>query len=226
PEQLGTPDLLVLPGSKSTLSDLEWLRQSGLAEPIMRLAEGGTPIIGICGGYQMMGKTIYDPEHVESPESQADGLGLLPVITIFTGTKATHRVAGRVSVGAARGLLAGAETTVLRGYEIHMGISNVEGESAFRLSRHREAGDHPDGALSEDGLRLGTYVHGLFENATIRQSVLRAAHIRSGREGAQLPPPGPSWSRQASYDMLADMLGEHLDMDRLWKIVGLERVTG
>ncbi len=225
PEHLGTPDLLVLPGSKSTLSDLEWLRQSGLADLMMRLAEGGTPVIGICGGFQIMGTTIYDPEHVESPESQAEGLGLLPVTTTFGGTKATHRVTGRVSPSAARGLLAGAEGAPLSGYEIHMGISNVEGESAFTLSRSGEVGDHPDGALSEDGLRLGTYVHGLFQNDAVRQSVLCAVHSRSGREGAELLRPGVSWSRQASYDRLADMLGEHMDMERLWRIVGLDRVT-
>ncbi len=120
-DELGTPDMVVLPGSKTTVADLEWLRQQGIAERIQWMGRNGTVVMGICGGYQMLGTRILDPEGVESRREETEGLGLMPVTTVFAGTKETHRVRGEVK--EAPGILQGASGLPVEGYEIHMGRS-------------------------------------------------------------------------------------------------------
>ena len=118
-DTLGKPDLIILPGTKSTIADLERLKRLGVAGQIIAQARGGTPVIGICGGYQMLGERILDPDGVESPQAETAALGLLPITTVFSSIKETHRVKGMV--GQAPGLLEGAAGLPLEGYEIHMG---------------------------------------------------------------------------------------------------------
>ncbi len=119
PEEMGSPHLVILPGTKSTLSDLRYLRETGLADEVLRQAGAGTPVVGICGGYQMLGKGILDPQKVESSGGGALGLGLLDIETTSAAEKATSQVRARVS--ADRGLLAGMRGLEVVGYEIHMG---------------------------------------------------------------------------------------------------------
>ncbi len=97
PKELGQPDAIILPGTKSTCADLEWLRLSGLAEPILQFARQGGAVVGICGGYQMLGTALHDPEQVESRLETIPGLGLLPVETVFAGEKATYQARARIS---------------------------------------------------------------------------------------------------------------------------------
>jgi adenosylcobyric acid synthase len=130
PDRLGRPQAIVLPGTKNTITDLLWLRRVGLARAICELAEKGIPVVGICGGYQMLGRTISAPNRVESAEGQVDGLGLLPVDTVFEAVKATYQARARIETD--RGFFAKIEGQEIEGYEIHMGHSRG-GKPAFRL---------------------------------------------------------------------------------------------
>ena len=134
-DSLGEPDLVILPGTKTTMADLWWLRERGFASEIGRQFDAGTPVVGICGGYQMMGRRILDPHGVESPDPEAAGLDLLPVDTVFAPVKETHRVRGLVASNS--GMLERAGDAAVEGYEIHMGSSVPTGEAAvpFRISR-------------------------------------------------------------------------------------------
>ncbi|MCX6020225.1 MAG: cobyric acid synthase, partial [Chloroflexi bacterium] len=216
---LGRPDLILLLGSKSTVSDLHFLREQGLAAATVRLAGEGTPVIGICGGFQMLGRVIHDPDGVESPDAETPGLGLLPVETTFARVKRTCRVEGRAIGG--RGLLAQAQGAALTGYEIHAGTTALDPARApFRITERLGAAvDDIDGAVSDDGLVFGSYIHGLFDAPDLRRAVLREL---AERKGVSLPLDGPGYSRDAEYDKLADHVRAALDLRRLYAIMGLE----
>ncbi|MBI4202281.1 MAG: cobyric acid synthase [Chloroflexi bacterium] len=216
--ELGTPDLIILPGTKTTVADMEWLRSRGLDAAIVVRRLGETPVIGICGGYQMLGWRVLDPEGVESPQSETPGLGLLPLDTVFQGDKAVHQIEARVI--EARGLLEGCQDMVVKGYEIHMGRA-VGGESsgAFQVTtRSQQAVEDTDGMLDAQGLTLGTYMHGLFHNPGLRRALLEGL---AQRKGVALPPPLPGADPDTEYDKLADHVRRHLDMERLFAIAGL-----
>ena len=219
-DSLGEPDLIILPGTKTTMADLAWLHERGFAAEIRRQAESGTPVIGICGGYQMMGRRILDPHGVESPDREAEGLQLLPVDTVFAPVKETHRVTGSVSIGT--GLLSRSTGASVDGYEIHMGTSSLEGSMASPFSISRTGQDvQSDGALSENGRALGTYIHGLFNSHGLRRGVLEQL---SEWKGVALPPQsdtGGQLSRDGEYDKLAETVRNSLDMDLLYRITSL-----
>ena len=219
-EAFGAPDLVVIPGSKTTVDDLDWLRAQGLAGRILQARREGTPVIGICAGYQMLGRELHDPDGVESRRPVTEGLGLLPTSTTFLREKVTHQAKGRVS--AVRGLLAGCEVAELTAYEIHMGVSPREDAAAPFLidTRSGRRVDSPDGALDEEGLTLGTYLHGLFHNRDIRRAVLEFV---ASRKGAALPPPTDDIDPDAEYDKLAALVRDNLDMDLVYRVMGLER---
>ncbi|GBD13361.1 Cobyric acid synthase [bacterium HR24] len=216
--ELGQPDLIVLPGSKTTVADLEHLRATGLAEAIVRAARDGAAVVGICGGFQMLGRAVLDPDGIESDRPRADGLGLLPVVTVFRPSKTTHRVEARVV--ADRGLLAGCRGLQVRGYEIHMGESRGEAPAApfLLLARSGEPCQVPDGALSDDGWVLGTYVHGLFHNRDLRRRMLLNLARRKG-----VPLPEAPEDAADPYDRLADLVRAHLDMRLVYRVLGLEQ---
>jgi len=217
-EEFGAPDLVIIPGSKTTVADLDWLRAQGLAEHILVARGGGTPVVGICAGYQMLGERLLDPDGVESPREEARGLGLLPTTTTFLGDKSTHQVKGRVTDG--RGILSGCQGAEVTAYEIHMGVTSGDVPSRAFLMETRSGGrvDMPDGALDEEGLTLGTYLHGLFHNRTVRRSILEYA---ARRRGATLPEAGEDVEPGAEYDKLAALVREHLDMELVYRVTGL-----
>jgi adenosylcobyric acid synthase len=173
-EELGAPDLIVLPGSKATISDLAWLKETGIATAVARAAAVGVPVFGICGGYQMLGTEISDPDGVEGPRRSVLGLGLLPVATVLRWPKVTRRVSGRT-----------VSTTALwddgepfEGYEIHLGETTRPGASAFAeidLERPER-----DGCVSADGTVVGTYVHGLFARPSFRRQLIQRLATRRG----------------------------------------------
>ena len=217
-DEFGQPDLIVIPGSKTTVDDLDWLRSQGLADKITALRETGTPVIGICAGFQMLGRELHDPSGVESNRSVTSGLGLLPTLTTFQEEKVTHQVSARVTEG--RGLLGGCLGATLSGYEIHMGVT-AEGSlsSPFLVeSRSGDSASAPDGALDADGLTLGTYMHGLFHNRKLRRSVLDFA---AERRGVALPQADEDVDLNEEYDKLAALVREHLDMDHIRRAMGL-----
>lgn len=178
PARLGVPDLVVLPGSKATVADLEWLRASGLAARLRALADAGVPIVGICGGFQMLGQELADPSHVEGDRVRVRGLGLLPVRTTFTREKRTVPVEGRVL----RGWPAeGDRALPLRGYELHLGVTRRCGAAPFAaLVRVPTAERVTDGAVSADARVAGTYVHGLFASEALRTALLASLATRRG----------------------------------------------
>ncbi len=218
PEQLGRPDMVIIPGTKTTTADLGHLRRTGLAGKIIPLAADGVAVVGICGGLQMLGRTVLDPDRVESDGPSVAGLELLPVVTRFDGHKGTHQVAGRVI--ADHGLLKGAQGLEYDGYSIHMGSSVGSEHHPFALtSRSGVTAELGDGAISDDGWVLGTYVHGIFHNAEFQRIVLlRVAE----RKGVSLPPGDHEFSQLAEYDKLADLFRANLDMDAVYRITGLK----
>ncbi len=214
-------DLLILPGSKCTVADLLWLRERGWADLVRRRAAQGEPVLGICGGCQMLGERIEDPEGIESERPLVDGLGLLPLRTRFASPKVTAQVALRP--GAPCFLTEGLPTDqALKGYEIHMGGCEPTDSGVltpFRsVTRNGAPADIPDGAISCDGAVVGTLVHGLFENDGLRKAMLRTLHSRAGRPG---PPARQIATRSAAYDRLAAMLEQHLDLPGLYRTIGL-----
>ena len=218
-EELGCPDLIVLPGTKSTVTDLRFLQRTGLARRIVELATSGVAVIGICGGFQMLGQEIHDPQHVESDEPMVAGLALLPVRTVFLPEKATYQVRARVV--NLHGLLKYAGGYEIVGYEIHMGRSDLSGgQIAFRvIERCGLPMEEPDGVLNPTGHILGTYIHGLFQNQAVRLSLLRYLGERRGRSH---PEWGSVISKEEHYDWLAAAVRRSLDMDAIYKICGLE----
>jgi adenosylcobyric acid synthase len=178
---LGQPAAVIVPGTKSTMADYRWLEEQGLADAIRQLAQVGTAVVGICGGYQILGRVIRDPQHVESSAAEQLCLGLLPVETTFAPAKATSQVEAQV-LGGGRWLneLRG---TALAGYEIHMGRT-ISSEPWLAMKR-TDPFEQPvaDGAMSPDGRVWGCYMHGLFGNDRFRRAWL-ASLARPGAVAA------------------------------------------
>lgn len=181
--EIGVPDLVVLPGSKTTVADLEWLRARGIGARLRTLADAGVPILGICGGFQMLGLTLADPAGAEGPPGTVRGLGLLDVETVFTPTKQTVPVAGWLTGET----FLGPTGTDVAGYELHLGKTRRRGAGPFAVLHRGPSGERlVDGAVSADGLVVGTYVHGLFANGAIRSALFaRLGERRGGVHAAQ-----------------------------------------
>lgn len=224
--RLGSPDLLILPGTKNTMADLAWLRESGMEPVIVRMVqESGIPLVGICGGYQMLGAWLRDPEGVEGAAgSVMRGMGLLPAETVFAGKKTRTQIRGRFRFPDR--LFAGYEGEVT-GYEIHMGITTRYGEaSPDGTSGEKENGDwmimledgRKDGLERGDGLVFGSYLHGLFDNEALTDALL--ARLAS-RKGIQPGAPAESLAdyKERQYDKLADLVRRSLDMEQIYRIL-------
>ena len=209
PRQLGAPDVVILPGTKNTIDDLLWLRQCGLEAAVQKLATSGTPVLGVCGGYQMLGETLADPEGTESGRSQTvRGLGLLPIQTVFTDAK--HRTQDTATVTAPQ--LAGA---VLTGYQIHTGRTTVQGVPFCRL-----ADGSAEGCVQ--GNVFGTYLHGLFDTGELTEKLVQLLCSRKGISPASAPLLSMQEYRQQQFDLLADGVRRALDMNALYAAMGLE----
>jgi adenosylcobyric acid synthase len=215
--ELEGADLVVLPGTKSTLADLAWLRQTGIAAAIVGRAARGEFILGVCGGCQMLGTRIVDPHRIESENEQGEGLCLLVVETEFGLEKRSTQLRGRASGPSF--LSDGA--VPITGYEIHMGrVSRSRGcQAAFvitdRNGREQEA---LDGAVSSDGAVVGTMIHGLFENAAVRRSLIEALRTKKGLP--RLPSAPVQATSPDEFDRLAAVLRENLDMKMLLGLIG------
>ena len=196
-EEIGKADIIILPGTKSTIDDLYEIRRNGVAEAVLRAHKAGTTVLGICGGYQMMGLSVDDPQGVEGSVRKIPGLGLLPVETVMEGSKVTRQVTFRF-----RGLEG------CTGYEIHMG--RTEGQcSALNTFSDGTA----DGCLADERT-MGTYIHGILDNPQVIDSLL--APFAGKRDTAAT---GYFEFKQQQYDLLADHVRRHLDMPLLYKIM-------
>jgi adenosylcobyric acid synthase len=213
PRRMGSPDLVVLPGTKTTAADLRRLRETGLADALLAARAAGAAVLGICGGYQMLGREIRDPDGVENA-GPVPGLGLLPVDTGFEATKLTARRQGW-AIGRS-GLLGCSGGVPVSGYEIHMGRISGGASPALELDGGREGTVSPEGTVSEDGWTVGTSLHGLLAGRPFRRSVLEALARRKGvslaAEGPEPPDP---------FDRLADGLEGSLDVGAIDRLAGL-----
>jgi len=213
---LGDPDLIILPGTKTTISDLAYLKENGRDREILRQVAGGTPIIGICGGYQMLGLAIHDVDGIESAVPTITGLSLLPVTSRFLTMKATRQISARVLVD--RGLFAKAKDFTVRGYEIHMGITT--GSSMLNPFEVTQRGSQPcadlEGCMSPDGNVLGTYIHGLFHNDDFRWALLRNLAEKKGKD---FSPVIGSFSIDEQYDRLAAHVRDSIDMGLIQRLI-------
>jgi len=221
PTEVVGADLVILPGSKNTAADLAWLRDTGVAAAIEARARAGEPILGLCGGCQMLGEVIEDPYGVESGAARVLGLGLLPLATRFAADKRTAQVGARVaSPSFLTGLTGGAALAgPVTGYEIHMGMVEPTRPcpAAFEITtRNARAASARDGAVGGGGAIVGTMLHGLFDNDALRAAML--ATLRA-RRGLQAPPPRSIPTRQAAYDRLEAALRGGIDLDLLWRLV-------
>ena len=223
-DELGAPDLVIIPGTKTTVEDLQHLRASGMAEAVSRLAASGTPMIGICGGYQMMGANINDPSGVESDRASVRGLGLMGVETQFAAEKKTEQTAAEVT--ADRGLLRGAKGLRFDAYEIHMGDTwpaAIRGVDAVRPAvlagkASASGAQRVIGYVSDDGWVLGTYTHGMFADTRLRRLVLSNV---ARRNGVELQFDEDTFSQSQEFDKLADLARSSLDMGRIGAMLGL-----
>lgn len=220
---IGNPDLVILPGTKNTLRDMRHVRESGLERRILALHRSGTPILGVCGGFQMLGRAIRDPQGLEGEAGWMPGLGLLDVETVFAPHKKTTRTRAALAPQAcASGLLRGMAGLSLSGYEIHMGRSEIlPGTGHVSLLRGEDGSG--EGLADIRGAVFGVYMHGLFDNMAFTRGLLDNL-----RENKGLPPLSPAESgspaayaefRQSQYDLLADRVEACLDMHALEAII-------
>lgn len=222
PGQLHSPDLLILPGTRTTLRALAWMKANGWIESIRRFLANHSRslILGLCGGMQLLGRTIEDPEGVESTAGRAEGLGLLEIETQFGPTKLLFRVEGEAIGDGPWGL-----NCPIIGYEVHQGVSRRRnGTSAWLRLRRQPSGELiEDGAVSPDGRIAGTYVHGLFDDARFCQALVDLLRRRRG-----LPPletvawisQREFWSRR--YRRLGGWLQEHCDLQPVKEALDLK----
>ncbi|MBX6357893.1 MAG: cobyric acid synthase, partial [Micromonosporaceae bacterium] len=203
PAEVGAADLVVLPGSKSTVDDLAWLRETGLADVVLAHAAAGRPLLGICGGFQMLAERIHD--EVESKRGTVDGLGLLPVEIAFRPRKTLAHAAGT-----------GFEAVPVSGYEIHHGYVSRRADSLAPLIRYADG--RPEGAHA--GHVFGTHWHGVFESDEFRRRFLVEAARLAGRHGFRVAADTRFHTiRERTLDLLGDLVEEHLDTKALWQLI-------
>ena len=209
----GTPDLLILPGSRNTIGDLTWLKKTGLADRVRELAASGTPVIGICGGFQMLGERICDPDHVEGDTEEAEGLGLLPCLTVLEKEKTTVQTKGKIQ--KLSGIFAPLSGRDFEGYEIHQGVTTDRDGKSVRFLQS-----------GKNGNVLGTYVHGIFDTSKMGEGLLtclagsaedRTGSGEAGKEEGSME--DYASFRDHQYDLLADALEESLDIQAIEEIL-------
>lgn len=202
--ELGNPDLVILPGTKSTLSDLLWLRQNGLEAAVCKLAHAGVPVLGICGGYQMLGQSLSDPYGTEGG-GEMHGMGLLPIDTVFDAQKTRTRMQAKVVAPDFEG-------AQLDGYEIHTGKTTVHGD-AFCILENGQ----PDGCVN--GNVFGTYLHGLFDTGSLTQKLAEFLCQRKGISCEQAAPVSHRAYQEQQFDLLADGIRRALDMQKIYALM-------
>ena len=201
---LHSPDMILIPGTKSTIADLKWLRQSGLEAAILKAASAGTLIFGICGGYQMLGRRISDPDRVEAAgTTEIQGLGLLDMDTVFLGEKVQTQVAG--TFDGVTGLLSGLNGMDYTGYEIHMGCSQ---EKKPPLQGRSNV--------------YGSYIHGVFDAPGVSDGILKALCAKKGLDFSALGTFDLQEYKERQYNMLADAVRSGLDMELVYRVINRE----
>ncbi len=204
PADLGSPDVILLPGSKNVIGDLLFLIESGIAAEIQKRAEQGCEVVGICGGYQMLGSSIEDPHGIESTNHKIQGLALIDMHTFLAPDKTLVRKEG-IHIPSGQAVV---------GYEIHHGLTRTSSDSLFSYDDNSSCG-----TASEDGLIWGSYLHGVFDSDLFRRWFIDRVRQRKGLE----PYEGPlcSYNLEPAFDRLADVVRRGMDMDRVYQLLGL-----
>ncbi|MBT2615958.1 MULTISPECIES: cobyric acid synthase [unclassified Bacillus (in: firmicutes)] len=211
--ELGNPDLLILPGTKNTMEDLEWLKRMGLDGAIDERRKQGTMIFGICGGFQMLGTKLFDPDAVEGDGENAEGLSLLPVETVFQAEKKTVQMEGVLSAGIMESQMN------LNGFEIHLGRTTLKSQvRPFLLLKDGRA----DGAISNDNQVMGTYLHGIFHNRLFTRLLVNQIRRNKGLDEVKENVQSDSERREEAYNLLASHLEENIDMETIYQWLQLE----
>lgn len=215
PQDFGNPNAVIIPGTKSTIADLNWLREQGLHETIQNFAHKNGCVVGICGGYQMLGEVVRNPDAVEAPAGEVTGLGLLPTETVFNREKVTHQIQAVIRNNQV--WLGKLCDTVITGYEIHIGTTKlINGEAWLEITtRSGQPASVHDGAVSPDGRVWGCYIHGIFNNEEFRHTWLTSLGWKGKGQSSNFPIP-----LNAAIDNLADKIEKALDLEYLDELLG------
>lgn len=212
-EDLGNPELIIIPGSKSTIHDLSLLKESGMDKQIVTAYNEGSFVFGICGGYQMLGRKIRDPYKVESSYEEIDGLSLLSVETLFEKAKTTTLCEGFDNISNCK----------IKGYEIHMGKTKLYEGATSLINIEKRKGlnyyDEDDGAINKDGTVFGTYLHGIFDNTEFTRKLLNKIRIKQGKVELNGDIPDYATYKEDQYDRLAHIVRENIDINAIYKIM-------
>ena len=225
--ELGNEDIIIIPGSKNTIEDMKDLIEKNIGREIVRIAKKGTPVFGICGGFQMMGQKIMDPEKIESDLNEISGLGLLDIETVMKSDKTTTQY--KNTVKNVSGILTGTEGMEIKGYEIHQGYSypvnekNEENNNSENILKNDTAclfGDEKLKGAVKDNI-AGTYIHGIFDNSEFTSHFLNEVRKLKGLDRID---ENFSYSdyKNREYDKLAEVLRENIDIKKIYEIMGCE----
>ena len=221
-ENIGKPDLLILPGTKNTIGDLTFLKEKDIFGEIIELSRQGTMTIGICGGYQMLGKQIYDPYHVESTKDSIQGLNLLDTVTTFAREKQTYQVKAHMlnhnNLFHTDGKLVG--------YEIHMGETTYNGHNSVRpfariTERAGKMVDILDGCVSANGNVIGTYIHGIFDNDEFRSGLINYLRLKKGFKSSDRCHVNSKSIKEHRYNELADIVRRNINITLVYDMLNL-----
>lgn len=212
---LKEPDMIIIPGSKNTMGDLLWLRESGLEASILKLASKGKVIFGVCGGYQILGETLKDPYNVENG-GELKGLGLLPIDTVFEKEKTRTQVEGRFN--NIEGILNGLSDVEFEGYEIHMGKSYSKTSSTLTtINNINKDLNSVEGTQYEN--IYGTYIHGIFDKEDVAKTIVKALYKEKGLDYSEVESIDIKEYKEKQYDLLADYVRESLDMEYIYEVL-------
>ncbi|WP_434794070.1 Cobyric acid synthase [Terrisporobacter petrolearius] len=220
-ESLGNPDIVIIPGTKSTIDDLIFLRENGLENQIKELHKRGKLVLGICGGYQMLGKVLKDPYHVENDLEEVEGIGLLDVETTFELEKTTTQVKAILG-GNLHGYLANLNKKEVNGYEIHMGMTRRRENSdnfATVTEKLGEIVSYEVGSVNNQCNVFGTYMHGIFDDIDFTRTILNNIRKIKNLEPVESKVESFDEFKNKEYDKLADFLRKHLDMEKIYEIM-------
>jgi adenosylcobyric acid synthase len=219
PEESRDADVLILPGSKNTIPDLLWLRENGWEEKVRAHVGAAKPLVGICGGFQMLGREIRDPRRAESDIESIPGFGLLDATTTLADEKVTRQATARLF--APSPLSQYGAGPVFSGYEIHLGETSLGAGTLplFQLTRLGDDGSRQDGAINKDGSILGTYLHGLFDSPEGLALLLFHWRKLRGKKISTAPVVNPLAEREKRYDALAEHYRRNLRMDVIYRMI-------
>lgn len=216
--ELKNPDMIIIPGTKNTMEDLLWMRQIGMEAAILKEASAGKVIFGVCGGYQMLGETLKDPDHVEAG-GQLNGMSLLPMQTVFEKQKTRTQVLGKFE--NVTGVLSDLSGIPLEGYEIHMGTTFwlTQGEvlTSIQDSTKETCKEKMDGACINN--IYGTYVHGVFDQEKVAEIIVKSLGKAKGIDVSSITTMDYHAYKETQYDLLASSLREHMDLKAIYKII-------